>query len=306
MLPNTSRPEERLASNINTNNLRHKRFEGEPHIAGRASCEDQQIVPFSSKALAHQKRVLPPTPSEALGSHGIPPMIHHEGRNNGSGQYHHGRNPSDIFMDSSSYPATPGFGYVAHPQLPQPGAPNYGFGPQYYGSPPYQSDPNWNMWHNRSMKTFANSNAVPSTPTHMPGHRNFKKDRRGLPNQRNMTFHEAPQHQQSFTSTPVISATGAQRKIQCRSNSSAQSTGSKARQPCPNSGVTTTGYVPCSCNACKNRNKSVHVKLIQNPTTHPTDILARLKNGLGRLFGPVDEVYMTPSNKVEPSTFLAR
>ncbi|KAJ4230790.1 hypothetical protein NW759_002782 [Fusarium solani] len=63
-------------------------------------------------------------------------------------------------------------------------------------------------------------------------------------------------------------------------------------------------YVPCSCELCNARNRSVHIKVEVAQDRVGLDLVMRIKLGLGARYGIVEEVFAIPSK--DPGHFLAR
>lgn len=63
-------------------------------------------------------------------------------------------------------------------------------------------------------------------------------------------------------------------------------------------------YVPCSCELCNARNRSVHVKAEVGQDRVGLDLVMRIKLGLGARYGIVEDVFAIPSK--DPGHFLAR
>ncbi|GKT99852.1 hypothetical protein FLAG1_01885 [Fusarium langsethiae] len=63
-------------------------------------------------------------------------------------------------------------------------------------------------------------------------------------------------------------------------------------------------YVPCSCQMCEARNRSVHVAVEAHHEISSIDMQSRIKFGLSERHGLVDEVYPLPSK--EPGRFIVR
>jgi hypothetical protein len=63
-------------------------------------------------------------------------------------------------------------------------------------------------------------------------------------------------------------------------------------------------YVHCSCQMCEARNRSVHVAVESQHEMSSVDMQSRIKYGLSRRYGLVDEVYPLPSK--EPGRFIVR
>ncbi|KAF4994389.1 hypothetical protein FGRMN_5808 [Fusarium graminum] len=69
-------------------------------------------------------------------------------------------------------------------------------------------------------------------------------------------------------------------------------------------GLTINDYVPCSCQMCEARNRSVYITAEACQDIPQADMLSRIKFGLGERYGFVEEVYPLPSK--EPGRFIAR
>ncbi|KAF4978495.1 hypothetical protein FZEAL_5141 [Fusarium zealandicum] len=66
----------------------------------------------------------------------------------------------------------------------------------------------------------------------------------------------------------------------------------------------TNDYVPCSCEMCNTRNRSIHVR-VEGHHQHPTkDLQTRIKGGLSDSYGFVEEVY--PVSSQAPGKFMVR
>lgn len=132
------------------------------------------------------------------------------------------------------------------------------------------------------------------------GHRNFRGNRRGSYSHRNAT---APIPQQ-----PVDSVLPHQRRgpgppenIPWRTNNS-----TSRQRACPNAssigGV--EEYIPCTCEQCDARNRSVLVKVRCAPDAPAMDVRSRLRYGLGDRYGAVEAVF--PIACREGQSFLVR
>ncbi|KAF5670641.1 hypothetical protein FHETE_4548 [Fusarium heterosporum] len=69
-------------------------------------------------------------------------------------------------------------------------------------------------------------------------------------------------------------------------------------------GLTINDYVPCSCQMCEARNRSVYITTEVCQDIPQADMLSRIKFGLSERYGFVEEVYPLPSK--EPGRFIAR
>lgn len=266
------------------------------------------------------------SPGKLVTSHAdrsLPFMGHTNPRNDTSSQYHHQpyhpshnfhhhRDVSNGFVTLPPIQPPPG---LPHPpqHLPPPPPPHFAPYPVCGQPPPSlvspQPDPYWRGYQSDNVNPFPNTNALPPTPTHIPGQhngpRNMKNNRRGFQNHRSMTSYEAPPQP---TYLEFLEQPESETKNQASRRSSAhpKSTAARSRQPCSNSGAYDAPYVSCACNACVTRNHSVHVKTMGYLASNTMDLRAFLKRGLGDLFGHVEEVYATPSNRPDPSKFLVR
>lgn len=63
---------------------------------------------------------------------------------------------------------------------------------------------------------------------------------------------------------------------------------------CPNRQATDKDYHECSCNGCEMRNRSVWMRITNNPEGHPEDIRSRIKSGMKDVFGEVEQVQPMP------------
>ena len=78
--------------------------------------------------------------------------------------------------------------------------------------------------------------------------------------------------------------------------SSAVNQGSNGQFNCHNGNSEPVSYIPCDCNACNHRNRSVYVKVQTAPNESTIeDIRARVKHGLRERFGPIEDVYVLKS-----------
>jgi hypothetical protein len=69
-------------------------------------------------------------------------------------------------------------------------------------------------------------------------------------------------------------------------------------------GYTIKDYVPCSCQMCEARNRSVYVAAEAYHDISIVDMQSRIKFGLSERYGLVEEVYTLPSK--EPGRFVVR
>lgn len=251
-------------------------------------------------------------------------MGHTNPRNDTSSQYHHQpyhpshnfhhhRDVSNGFVTLPPIQPPPGLPHPPQHLPPPPPPPHFAPYPVYGQPPPGlvspQPDPYCHGYQSNNANPFPNSNVLPPTPTHIPGQhngpRNIKNNRRGFQNQRSMTSYEAPPQPTylEFLEQPDFET---KNQASRRSSAHQKSTAARPRQPCSNSGAHDAPYVSCACNACVTRNHSVHVKTMGYLASNTMDLRAFLKRGLGDLFGHVEEVYATPSNRPDPSKFLVR
>jgi hypothetical protein len=67
-------------------------------------------------------------------------------------------------------------------------------------------------------------------------------------------------------------------------------------------------YIPCDCQPCNDRNRSVWVKVLSAPSeTTSGDLRARVKHGLQERFGSVEEVFLTKTKyRVDMPGYIVR
>ncbi|RSM17635.1 hypothetical protein CDV31_003560 [Fusarium ambrosium] len=159
---------------------------------------------------------------------------------------------------------------------------------------------NENQWpHQHRPENFNN---VPLTPNRGGFYRGGARrggNHRGSNNQRNVTA-PAVQHQVDHGFNQK------RRDGMPWNNNQWRRQGSNSNQSfCPNaeSGIGAE-YVPCSCQLCNARNRSIHVKVDVGQDRPGLDLVMRIKLGLGARYGIVEEVFAIPAK--DPGHFIAR
>ncbi|CAG1988013.1 unnamed protein product [Fusarium graminearum] len=160
-----------------------------------------------------------------------------------------------------------------------------------------RSDSNDNRWYQNN-ENLNNTNSGFNRGGYQRGGRKGT-GRRGGHNQRNAT---AP-ITQPYTGSDSVQKTrdrGSWKNKWCREGSD------PIQVTCQNvqDGHEIREYVPCSCQMCEARNRSVHVAAKSHHEIPSLDMQSRIKSGLSERFGLVDEVYPLPSK--EPGRFIVR
>ncbi|KAJ4316525.1 hypothetical protein N0V84_007804 [Fusarium piperis] len=158
---------------------------------------------------------------------------------------------------------------------------------------------NENQWsHQHRPENF---NTVPLTPNRGGYYRGGPRrggNRRGSNNQRNVTA-PAIQHQVDH------GFNNKRRDGTPWNNPQWRRQGSNLTQVCRNAeGPFGAEYVPCPCETCNSRNRSVHIKVEVGQDCAGLDLVMRIKGGLGSRYGFVEEVFVIPSK--DPGHFIAR
>ncbi|KAI8722165.1 hypothetical protein NCS52_00359700 [Fusarium sp. LHS14.1] len=159
---------------------------------------------------------------------------------------------------------------------------------------------NENQWSHQHRPD--NFNNVPLTPNRGGYYRGGPRrggSRRGSNNQRNVTA-PAVQHQVDHGFNHKRRDGAPWNNPQWRRQGS-----SMAQSFCRNvDGAFGAEYVPCSCELCNARNRSIHVKVEVGQDIAAFDLVMRIKLGLGARYGIVEEVFAIPAK--DPGHFLAR
>lgn len=159
---------------------------------------------------------------------------------------------------------------------------------------------NENQWsHQHRPENF---NTVPLTPNrggYCRGGPRRGGNRRGSNNQRNVTA-PAVQHQidHGFNYKRRDGTPWNNQQWRRQGSNSTQAVCRNAEGPYG------AEYVPCPCDMCNARNRSVHVKVEVGQERAGLDLVMRIKVGLGSRYGFVEDVFPIPSK--DPGHFLTR
>ncbi|KAM0356147.1 hypothetical protein ACHAPU_000542 [Fusarium lateritium] len=158
-------------------------------------------------------------------------------------------------------------------------------------------EPNDNRWPQQNQENFSGANPGFCRGSYQRGA--ARRGRRGGHNPRNAT---APVMQPHVGSDIVHrKRDGTPWRDQWRRGGS-----NLIQVTCENvqNGLTINDYVPCSCQMCEARNRSVYITAEACQDIPQADMLSRIKFGLSERYGFVEEVYPLPSK--EPGRFIAR
>ncbi|KAF5024942.1 hypothetical protein F66182_2984 [Fusarium sp. NRRL 66182] len=211
--------------------------------------------------------------------------------------------PGGYSHPQQNYAMPTGLGY-RHPNVQQPPPPQDGLAQNRGRNASTSSrldrfEPSERWPHQHLHDNFNDPTSAPNRGGYHRGGLRRGTNRRGSHNQRNATTPMVQQPNPDFVNKRRDGAPWKDQQWRRSGSDFIQVT-------CQNvqNGLTINDYVPCSCQMCDARNRSVHVAAKCSENTTTVDIQTRIKHGLAERYGHVEDVY--PLQSKEPGRFLAR